>query len=385
MGAYSAHGYSYSWLRSSGDGTYRANVSCYSGDVHAGGNNVNYLDYTVRPALTIDLSKVDSYQPAGEVDNEGRYAYYKATFDLDGVKTEKYGDVVDIITIPENYEENGYEYTYTVNGEDITRALKEGSYVLTGNTTIKVTKSDVFTRNVVTVYYSTGWTNPYIHFKTSNTSWTEAPGVKMVPSDLAGYSFKYTIELWDATGATVCFNNGSGSWDSKNGANYTFNRAGTYAVKNGGIITLATPTATVAPTVAPTATVVPTVTTAPTVTPTAAPTVAPTVTPAPTVEPTQVPVEKTVTVYYYSGWEQAYIHYTTDQAAWTAVPGVAMEKNTDGNGYEWKYVIPVGDGEKATVCFNNGNGSWDSKNGANYTMTKAGVYAVKNGQIINLQ
>ena len=67
------------------------------------------------------------------------------------------------------------------------------------------------------------------------------------------------------------------------------------------------------------------------------------------------------------------------------MPGVAMEKNTDGNGYEWKYVIPVGDGEKATVCFNNGNGSWDSKNGANYTVTKAGVYAVKNGQIINLQ
>ncbi|MCR5609838.1 MAG: hypothetical protein K6G26_12325 [Lachnospiraceae bacterium] len=51
------------------------------------------------------------------------------------------------------------------------------------------------------------------------------------------YSGKYyaiTIDLGSAKQATVCFNNGSGSWDSKNGANYTVG-TGDYKVVNGSV------------------------------------------------------------------------------------------------------------------------------------------------------
>jgi hypothetical protein len=52
---------------------------------------------------------------------------------------------------------------------------------------------------------------------------------------MPGYTHKITIELGTATTLTACFNNGSGTWDSKNGANYTFN-TGTYSYYNGNSI-----------------------------------------------------------------------------------------------------------------------------------------------------
>ena len=90
---------------------------------------------------------------------------------------------------------------------------------------------------------------------------------------------------------------------------------------------------------------------------------------------------KKVVVYYNnSNWSNANIHYGIN-GNWTNVPGVAM-KSSDNPKYTWKYVIDLGDASSVQVCFNNGNGSWDSRNGANYTLT-AGSYCIVYGNIYN--
>ena len=66
-------------------------------------------------------------------------------------------------------------------------------------------------------------------------SWTAVPGVAMTATgELSGYTHKYTINLGTATHANVCFNDGHGSWDSRNGANYYFEK-GTYKYSNGSV------------------------------------------------------------------------------------------------------------------------------------------------------
>ena len=91
-----------------------------------------------------------------------------------------------------------------------------------------------------------------------------------------------------------------------------------------------------------------------------------------------------VTVYYNSSWDNAYIHYCVDGKSWTAVPGAAMEKCTEKEGYNYKYVIDLGDASNVTVCFNNGNNSWDSNNGSNYKISE-GTYGINNNSIYNLK
>lgn len=439
MGAYTSYGYNYSWLRSSGDGTYRVNVVCYSGDVHKGGNNVDYTDFSVRPVLHIDLTDTSLWSYAGQVDSEGRISNFKATFNLNGTKTEKYCDVQNQLSVPYDYEEEGYEYTYTVNNVDVTEEIQAGTYVINGNITVYVTKTLVHkatfvldgeeievyankndelnipdnyevdgydytyscngeeitswpitikedvvidvekaSHNVITVYYkNTSWSQAYIHYKKGNAGWTTVPGVKMEAcTEQAGYNWKCVIELGDDTSASVCFNNGNGAWDSKNSANYNLTKPGTYGIKNASIYKLTEVTPTVEPTEAPTATA------APTPTPEATVTAIPTA----TVVPTEVPVNNSITVYYNNAnWSQPYIHFKAGNNDWTAVPGVKMEACNDGNGYAWKYVIDLGEDSTAAVCFNNGNGAWDSKNAANYNLTQPGVYGIRNQTISSLE
>ncbi len=96
-----------------------------------------------------------------------------------------------------------------------------------------VTPTPYVEKNVATVYYtgtdktgSKNWTSKCnIHFKVNGT-WTSAPGVKMTAVDSSKAMYVYTIDLGDATEATVCFNNGSGKWDSNDGKNYVV-KAGT--------------------------------------------------------------------------------------------------------------------------------------------------------------
>ena len=68
-----------------------------------------------------------------------------------------------------------------------------------------------------------------------NGNWTSVPGVAMTATnEVSGYTHKYTINLGTSTYANVCFNDGKGNWDSRNGANYFFEK-GTYKFSNGNI------------------------------------------------------------------------------------------------------------------------------------------------------
>ena len=115
--------------------------------------------------------------------------------------------------------------------------------------TAKPTAEPTVAPNTVTVYYyKASMTNlAYIHYKVSDGVWTVAPGAKMEKTgDVSGYTWKYTIDLGTKDSAIVCFNNGSGSWDSNGGKNYTV-YAGNYGVKDGKVTKL-----TVGPTTEPT-------------------------------------------------------------------------------------------------------------------------------------
>lgn len=151
---------------------------------------------------------------------------------------------------------------------------------------------------------TTSWTKAYIYYTTNNgASWITGYGVEMTKiSD--GYWW-YTISSSADAKIKVCFNNGSGTWDSNtNEQNYSVETGKASLVDSStktvsittDIPVTPTPqvTATVIPTATPTVTTAPAVTTTPaataTVTPTVSPTVAPTV--VPTLEPTMVPTEE---------------------------------------------------------------------------------------------
>lgn len=87
----------------------------------------------------------------------------------------------------------------------------------------------------------------------------------------------------------------------------------------------------------------------------------------------------TVTIYYNnSSWSQAYIHYQQANGTWTNVPGERMTATSEVNGYKWKATINLGSKTSTQVCFNDGNNNWDSRNGANYTVS-TGTCGIKNG------
>ncbi len=99
---------------------------------------------------------------------------------------------------------------------------------------------EVLANNKISVYYAnSNWNDAYIHFKTQNGEWTDVPGLKMEESDMEGYTWKFDIQLDgdNSNSALVCFNNGNGDWDSRNGQNYYLNK-GAYGIKNDNIETL---------------------------------------------------------------------------------------------------------------------------------------------------
>ena len=59
-------------------------------------------------------------------------------------------------------------------------------------------------------------------------------------NEVSGYTHKYTIDLGTKEYINACFNNGGNSWDSRNGANYRFEK-GTYTYSNGTIQTYEPP------------------------------------------------------------------------------------------------------------------------------------------------
>ncbi|PXV95836.1 alpha-amylase [Lachnotalea glycerini] len=91
--------------------------------------------------------------------------------------------------------------------------------------------------------------------------------------------------------------------------------------------------------------------------------------------------ENEITIYYYSSWSGANIHYKIGNKDWTSVPGIKM-KDSKINGYKVVTIDMAGE-KTLTVCFNNGNGSWDNNNGNNYYINNTGIYTIKNGTITN--
>lgn len=107
----------------------------------------------------------------------------------------------------------GTSYSYTVKAQDAVGNRSAASAALNVTTPPLVSYS-------ATVYYkpAAGWTTVNIHYAPNGGSWTSVPGVAMNAA-CTGWRVK-TIDLGAATGAQVTFNNGSGVWDSRNGANY---------------------------------------------------------------------------------------------------------------------------------------------------------------------
>lgn len=300
------------------------------------------------------------------------------SFDIPSVFNDK--DNVQIIVSLAN--------TTTVGGTDLSEAPTGGEFVINGlqvkgtymngdyptlapqtqspvptatvapTATATVVPTQTPVTNMVTVYYkrstSTSWTNAYVHYKVNGT-WTKSPGFAMEKVS-AGY-WKYTIDLGTATEATMCFNNGNGSWDSNSSKNYTV-YVGSYLVdQTKKTVTKMDAEVTQSPVN------------------TATPTQAPVNTVTPTVAPTDEPSGQTATVYYKksssTSWTKAYAHYKVN-GVWTVSPGVKMTKVSTGY---WKITIDLGTASEATICFNNGSGSWDSNSGKNYTVY-AGTYLV---------
>lgn len=87
--------------------------------------------------------------------------------------------------------------------------------------------------------------------------------------------------------------------------------------------------------------------------------------------------KNTITVYYKTGWNTAFIHYKVGNGSWTTAPGVKMSAS-DRAGYK-SITIDLGSQATLTACFNNGNGSWDSNYGSNYYFGSTGTYTVKDG------
>ena len=77
---------------------------------------------------------------------------------------------------------------------------------------------------------------------------------------------------------------------------------------------------------------------------------------------------KKSSVIYYRGYLNPNIHYKVGNGEWTEAPGVPMECNSEREGYTHKYVIELGENEdEITLCFNDGNGTYDNNNNKNYT------------------
>lgn len=282
-------------------------------------------------------------------------------------------------------------------------------------------------KNQTTIYYK-GFSTPYFHYKIGNGNWTTVPGIAMTATtEKAGYTHKVTVDLGDADNITACFNNGSGRWDSRNGANYFFN-AGTYEYSNGKITQIEAPDKTllinsfkssvegrvkVGNSVTLTANATTTksnlkykisvvdsknettvlsdysTNNIPKWTPTVAGdyklVLDVTDSSGRIIEREMrikaYDISSNNTTIYYKGYSAPYIHYKIGNGQWTQVPGIKMIPTTEKPGFTHKIVVNLGDADTLTACFNNGYGNWDSRNGANYAF-KAGTYTYTNGNSV---
>jgi chitodextrinase len=123
----------------------------------------------------------------------------------------------------------GTAYSFSVKAQDAVGNISAASAALAVSTPPLV-------NNTATVYYKPAatWTTVNIHYAANGGSWTAVPGVAMNAA-CTGWRVK-TIDLGAATGAQLAFNNGSGAWDSRNGANYAVG-LGMSRIENGTVTT----------------------------------------------------------------------------------------------------------------------------------------------------
>lgn len=206
---------------------------------------------------------------------------------------------------------------------------------------------------IIHMYYRTGWSAPYIHY-TKGSGWTTAPGVKMsVSTNTTTFPPSLGWFYYDVTSTTLefDFNNGAGTWDNNNNANYKVTQAGTWAHTS----TISTP-------------------------PTAAPTPSPTPSPS-AVGTTLVSADNGTGLYIYfrCGWTAPYIHYTNG-SGWTTSPGVKMLASTNTTTFPpslgWFYYHFAAPANYLQFVFNNGAGTWDNNNNVNYQASSAGTWSV---------
>lgn len=102
-------------------------------------------------------------------------------------------------------------------------------------------------------------------------------------------------------------------------------------------------------------------------------------------EPVVKEEENKATIYYSNtSFKSAYIHYRVGSGKWTTAPGMQMCSDSEQSGYTWKYVIDLGTETGATVCFTDGNDTWDNNSSKDYSIS-AGIYGVKSGNVTELK
>ncbi|MGW0598844.1 carbohydrate binding domain-containing protein [Streptomyces sp. NPDC002776] len=193
--------------------------------------------------------------------------------------------------------------------------------------------------NTTTVFYYTktrNWSQYRLHYAPDGGAWTTVPGVAMEAACTDWV--KKTVGLGSAAGLQATFTNGSGTWDNNGGANYALG-TGDITVKD-GVVAHSDPCG-----------------------------------------GTEPPSDRTATVYYSTealGWSTANIHYQPAGGTWTTVPGTGMRAACAG---WWKQTVVLGSATSLKAAFNNGNGTWDNNNGADYTLP-AGTSTVKNRTVV---
>jgi glycosidase len=193
--------------------------------------------------------------------------------------------------------------------------------------------------NTATVFYYTktrNWSQYRLHYAPDGGAWTTVPGVAMEAACTDWV--KKTVDVGSAAGLQATFTNGSGTWDNNGGANYALG-TGNITVKD-GVVAHSDPCG-----------------------------------------GTEPPSDHTATVYYSTealGWSTANIHYQPAGGTWTTVPGIGMRAACTG---WWKQTLALGSATSLKAAFNNGNGTWDNNNGADYTIP-AGTSTVKNRTVV---
>ncbi|WP_166025587.1 carbohydrate binding domain-containing protein [Streptomyces chilikensis] len=191
------------------------------------------------------------------------------------------------------------------------------------------------------IYYTKtkNWAAYNLHYAPDGGSWTTVPGAAMEAACTDWV--KKTVTLGAAGGLQATFNNGSGTWDNNAGRNYDLG-TGAITVKD-GVVAHSDPCAGGT---------------------------------GPDPSPGPTGGAGTATVYYSTasvGWTTTNLHYMPAGGAWTAVPGVGMEAACTG----WtRRTVDLGAATSMKAAFNNGNGTWDNNNGADYTLA-TGVSTVK--------